>query len=171
MQETVPKEILQFHCLRYAEFPQVELYMDQVLQVLEQSLAALAPNSREKLLTSTMVNNYVKQNLLPPPLKKRYGREHLAHLLVICVLKQVLPIGDIYQLMRLQTSSLTVPEAYDYFCETLEAALTVTFTGDASRFAALSPGPSPEAKLVRTAALAFANKVYLQKYLAALAEK
>lgn len=101
MPELPKAEVLQFHCPRYAEFPQVDLYMDQVLQVLEQALAPFDPPGREKLLTSTMVNNYVKQNLLPPPCKKRYGRDHLAYLLMICVLKQVLPIGDIYQLVHL----------------------------------------------------------------------
>lgn len=170
MPELPKAEVLQFHCPRYAEFPQVDLYMDQVLQVLEQALAPFDPPGREKLLTSTMVNNYVKQNLLPPPCKKRYGRDHLAYLLMICVLKQVLPIGDIYQLVHLQTDDCATGEAYDYFCDTLETALTAVFTGDGAKIADPPPGTLPDAKLVWAAAYAFANKVYLQKYLAALAK-
>lgn len=170
MPELPKAEVLQFHCPRYAEFPQVELYMDQVLQVMEQALAPFDPPGREKLLTSTMVNNYVKQNLVPPPLKKRYGRDHLAYLLMICVLKQVLPIGDIYQLIHLQTDACPTAQAYDYFCDTLEAALSTVFTEAGATSPAPPPGTLPEAKLVWTAAYAFANKVYLQKYLAALAK-
>lgn len=170
MPELSQEEVLQFHCPRYAEFPQVELYMDQVLQVMEQALALFDPPGREKLLTSTMVNNYVKQDLLPPPCKKRYGRDHLAYLLMICVLKQVLPIGDIYQLIHLQTATCPTGEAYDYFCDTLEAALSKVFTGDGAGIPAPPPGKMPEAKLVWAAAYAFANKVYLQKYLAEMAK-
>lgn len=159
-------EILRFRCPRYADFPQVELYMDQVLTVLEQALLPFAPAGKEKLITSTMINNYVKQGLVDPPQKKRYNRNHLAYLLVVCVLKQVLPIADICTLIRMQINSSPIEEAYDYFCDILEAALSAIFTQNGRQFTDRLAGQQPEGSaLVRAAALAFANKMYLQKYL------
>lgn len=157
--------VLNFHCPRYAEFPQVELYMDQVLKVIEQSLAPIDKGGKEKLITSTMVNNYVKQGVVQPPQKKRYNRTHLAYLMVVCVLKQVLPIADICRGIRLQIAICPVAQAYDYFCESLESALVAVFTKNSAAFIEQPPGTLPEAQLVRAATLAFANKVYLQTYL------
>ena len=75
----------------WEELPDLELYMDQVLALIERFLGAY-PGMSEKSLTSSMVNNYVKLGVIPPPVKKRYSREHVARLLVICLLKAVLPI-------------------------------------------------------------------------------
>ena len=92
-------EMLAYHCPRYQEFPRIELYMDQVLTILEEALRPFALNDKEKLITSTMVNNYVKQGVVMPPKKKRYSCEHLAYLMTVCILKQVLPLSDICQLI------------------------------------------------------------------------
>ncbi len=163
--EAWTEAVLNFHCPRYAEFPQVELYMDQVLTVLEQSLAPFDADGKEKLITSTMVNNYVKQGVVQPPQKKRYNRNHLAYLMVVCVLKQVLPIADICRGIRLQIDTCPIAQAYDYFCEALESALVAVFTKNSAAFIEQPSGTLPEAQLVRAATLAFANKVYLQTYL------
>ena len=73
------------HLPRYAELPDIELYMDQVLTYIDDRLQPLFP-ADEKLLTSSMVNNYVKQRLIPTPSHKRYGREHVALLIFICLM-------------------------------------------------------------------------------------
>lgn len=159
-------EVLRFRCPRYAEFPQVELYMDQVLTVLEQALQPFEPAGKEKLITSTMINNYVKQGIVSPPEKKRYNRNHLAYLLVVCLLKQVLPIADICKLIRLQIDAYPIEEAYDYFCEVLEAALQVVFTQATQPLGGSLPDSrTAGGAFVKAAALAFANKMYLQKQL------
>ena len=90
---------------RYAELPQLELYMDQVLLILEQSLVPDLPEppaepprrskQGERPITASMINNYVKQGLIEPPRKKRYTRQQVASLLLICLLKNLLPIADI----------------------------------------------------------------------------
>ena len=71
------------------------------------------PGFDERGLTASMVNNYVKQGALPPPQKKRYSREHLAKLLVICLLKTSLPISAIHQLMGEED----IEHFYFSFCE------------------------------------------------------
>ena len=159
----VSREILAYHCPRYSEFPNVELYMDQVLTILEEALRPFAINDKEKLITSTMVNNYVKQGVVLPPQKKRYSRQHLAYLMTVCVLKQVLPLSDICRLVKLQISVCPLEQAYDYFCEALEAALENVFLHSGA--GGMRPGGLPEAELVYSGTLAFANKIYLQKYL------
>lgn len=159
----VVEQVLSFRCPRYAEFPQVELYMDQVLQVLEQALEPFAPPGKEKLITSTMINNYVKMGIVNPPQKKRYDQNHLAYLLVVCVLKQVLPIADICRLIRLQIDACPTEQAYDYFCDMLELCLKAIFTNERNPDITSLASNHPGAYVVQTAALAVANKLYLQK--------
>ena len=96
----------------WQELPELELYMDQVLSLVERYLRGY-PGFDERGLTASMVNNYVKQGVLPPPQKKRYSREHLAKLLVICLLKTSLPILTIHQLM----AGEDIKRFYLCFCE------------------------------------------------------
>ncbi len=71
------------------ELPQIALYMDQVIGLINQYLGFFVYDpDGEKLLTPSMVNNYVKQRLLPAPVRKKYGRKHIALLIMICTLKQ-----------------------------------------------------------------------------------
>lgn len=117
---------------RWEELPDLELYMDQVLSLMERYLGSY-PGFDRKGLTASMVNNYVKLGVMPPPVKKRYTRVHLAHLIVICVLKPSLPIDSIKNMI---TSSTQAEEAegagYDQFCALFEEAVREA-SEDASR--------------------------------------
>ncbi len=159
------------HCPRLAEFPQVELYMDQVLNILEGACLPFCPPAagatkneikKERLLTPAMINNYVKQGLLPPPHKKRYQPRHLAALLLICLLKSLLPISDIKRLLAgcFESGGELQPAAYDYFCAALEQAFAEEALPEAAE--APAPLPQPQALLIRQAAQAYAQKVRLQ---------
>lgn len=105
---------------RWEQLPDLELYMDQVLSLLERFLSA-APGFEEKGITASMVNNYVKLGVMPPPVKKRYTREHLAYLVMICVLKASLPMGAIRCLLASETAAASTGEVYDRFCAMYEA--------------------------------------------------
>ena len=74
-----------YHLPRWDELPDMELYMDQVVTLIEKHIRFLA-NNDDKLITSAMINNYVKLGLMPKPEKKRYERTHLAYLIVITLL-------------------------------------------------------------------------------------
>ena len=39
-----------------------------------------------------MINNYVKHNIINPPVNKKYNKEHMAYLFVIFILKQIYSI-------------------------------------------------------------------------------
>ena len=80
--------------------PELDLYMDQVITFLNKLLAPFAAEN-ERPLTSSMINNYVKAGVLPRPDRKKYAREHLAILTMICMLKSSLSIPDISLLVSL----------------------------------------------------------------------
>ena len=85
----------------WESLPDIPLYMDQVITYLERQLDPFQRVQSEALVTPSMINNYVKSRLLPKPEKKKYGKEHLARLLIVCTLKQVLPIQQIKELLDL----------------------------------------------------------------------
>lgn len=77
--------------------PQLDLYMDQVILLLGRYLSPMA--GEEKYVTASIINNYVRMKVMPPPVKKRYSRMHLAYLIIICTLKQSLSISSIQRLL------------------------------------------------------------------------
>lgn len=111
-----------FHCLRWAELPQIALYMDQVLLVINGTLAPLSADG-SPAVTSTMINNYVKLKLADPAEKKKYSRRHVARFMMVCLLKKVLSMQEIAAVLALLQQERTEAEAYDLFCETLEQRL------------------------------------------------
>lgn len=90
----------EFRLPAWDELPQIHLYMDQVIGLINQYLGFFVyDESDEKLLTPSMVNNYVKQRLLPPPVNKKYSRKHLALLIMICTFKQSLSMAAVSQML------------------------------------------------------------------------
>lgn len=82
------------------EIPNIELYMDQVTTFIETHLKASKRFQDDKVLTKTMINNYAKNNLLPPPVKKKYSKEHILMLIYIYYFKNILSINDIQSLLN-----------------------------------------------------------------------
>lgn len=93
------KKFEEFKLIDYNKLPDIELYMDQILTLIQRQLGIFTYSSFDKLLTSSMVNNYVKGNVIPAPISKKYNREHLALLEEVCTLKQVLSIAEIKQII------------------------------------------------------------------------
>ena len=129
---------------RWAELPDLALYMDQVLLLMARYLGA-CPGTDARGLTASMVNNYVKLGVLPAPVKKRYGREHLATLVMICLLKPILPIASIRMLLDAQLKEQSLASCYDAFCALYE---------ETGRVASAQPGGElPAAGRILRAAL------------------
>lgn len=84
-----------------ADIPNIDLYMDQVTTFMDSRLrpAARYPGE-DKILTKTMINNYAKNDLLPPPVKKKYTRAHVLLLIFIYYYKNILSISDIQTLLK-----------------------------------------------------------------------
>lgn len=82
------------------DIPNIELYMDQVTTFIDSHLKASKRFQEDKVLTKTMINNYAKNNLLPPPVKKKYSKEHILMLIYIYYFKNILSINDIQSLLN-----------------------------------------------------------------------
>ena len=102
--------------------PDLSLYMDQVIGYMPRQLIQYGEGER---LTSAMVNNYIKDGLLPRADGKRYNRTHLGYLTAICALKQVLPVKDAGLLVGLHVQE-DPREMYEGFCAQLDRALRAT---------------------------------------------
>ena len=108
---------------RWDDLPELDLYMDQVVTLIERYLKPLLSENTEKMLTKSMVNNYVKLQLIPPPIKKQYSRRHLAFLIAITLLKQVVTIKEIKQGIENQANISGEKNAYNYLIEEQEKAI------------------------------------------------
>lgn len=116
--------LTKFHCPRWDELPDMDLYMDQVVNLLNTYLKEFCVKQQGKPITSTMINNYVKHGIVEPPIKKRYTRRHVAYLIVVCILKTVFRMDEICGLIQVQISQYPIDQAYNYFCAELESSLT-----------------------------------------------
>lgn len=82
------------------DIPNIDLYMDQVTTFMDKHLKSSKRYSEDKLLTKTMINNYTKNELLPPPNKKKYTKEHMFLLIFIYYFKNILSINDIQSIFN-----------------------------------------------------------------------
>lgn len=133
------------HISRVSEMPRIELYLDQVLSIITQELSSLyAPD--EKIVTGAMVNNYVKQRVVPAPTRKHYTRRHLASLLFVCAFKRVLSISQIAQIFSIgHEEGVDIERAYDDVVQLFERTLAGMFPEDPASCPAF---PSGELHLV-----------------------
>ena len=54
-------DVTSFHIPRWNELPELDLYMDQVTTLMDKKLRSVTRYPQEdKILTKTMINNYVK---------------------------------------------------------------------------------------------------------------
>ena len=128
MREIDFETIMKIHIPRWNELPEIDLYLDQVVNYIEKYLGQYNANKEDKIITKTMINNYVKQGIMPAPTKKKYNREHIAYLIVICVLKQVYSMSDIGILIALTIQYFEISKAYNRFCANLEVSIKNVFS-------------------------------------------
>lgn len=103
--------------------PQLDLYMDQVILLLTRYLSPLVRWGEEKTITASIINNYVRMKVVPPPVKKRYSRVHLAYLMIICTLKQSLSISSIQRMLPEVHSEEAAHALYEDFVRQYRSAV------------------------------------------------
>jgi len=91
--------------IRAGEIPNIELYMDQITTFMDKQLHGNKRHAEDKILTKTMINNYSKNDLLPPSDKKKYSKDHIILLIYIYYLKNFLSINDIQNLLNPMTDT------------------------------------------------------------------
>lgn len=89
----------QMDYVRPEDLPSIDLYMDQVTTFIDSQLETSKRHPEDKILTKTMINNYAKNDLLPPPENKKYSKEHILCLIFIYYFKNILSIGDIHRIL------------------------------------------------------------------------
>ena len=106
------------------QLPDFALYMDQVLSYMDRQFIRFGDDD---VLTAAMVNNYTKSGLVPRAAGKKYSREHLAYLTVICILKRVMSTRDMDLLIQEELrGQRPVEDGYAAFCASLDKALNIT---------------------------------------------
>lgn len=159
------KDILEFHIPRWEELPDIELYMDQVINFIENNLSIYPFINNEKIITPSMINNYVKLNLIPKPVKKKYNKTHLAYLIAISILKHVFTIQEVKDGILFQAMISGEKDAYNLFCE--EQELAIKYIVDQINIENKENIPNinitPENLMIKMTTLAFASKIISEK--------
>ena len=163
--------------IRSEEIPNTSLYMDQVTTFMDEQLASTKRYSDDKILTKTMINNYTKNHLLPPPVKKKYSREHVLILIFIYYFKSILSIRDIETVLKPLTekyfsggSSLDLSSIYEEICgiekdrvEPLKETVKAAYEKSLSAFPDLPDGEDRDELKLFAFICSLSFDVYLKK--------
>lgn len=95
------------------DIPDIPLYMDQITTFMDGKLGACKRHAEDKIFTKTMINNYTKNKLIPPPDRKKYSEDHLLLLIYVYYMKDFLQISDINTLLSPLTESASALDEGD----------------------------------------------------------
>lgn len=124
----------EIHLPRWHELPDIDIYMDQLITLVVRYTSPFKVDQQaDPLLTAAMVNNYVKQKLIPPPEKKKYNQRHLARLVIITILKQAFDLPIVKQGINWQTESGDYEKAYNQFCKQMEDTIQLFLVDDQTK--------------------------------------
>lgn len=124
------------HLPAWDEFPELPLYMDQVIYLMNQYLPPMTMEEERQQVTPAMINNYVKLSIIPRPEKKRYARVHLAFLVMVCVLKQTISTVEIKKLIPVSFGEKEIKPLYERFrrvFQTTKDSFRENMDGEAAR--------------------------------------
>ncbi|RDW18655.1 hypothetical protein CWR48_10030 [Oceanobacillus arenosus] len=99
--------------LTLEDIPDIDLYMDQVIQLFEKKFAPTKRNDNEKIVTKTMINNYAKGKLFFPIKNKKYTKEHIMLISMIYQMKSTLSINDIKKALHMLNEKIMVEEEFE----------------------------------------------------------
>lgn len=97
------------------KLPDIGLYMDQVLTLMDRQLSFYKRSDDDKILTKAMINNYTKDGVLPRPVDKKYTPDHLALISLVCALKPVVSISDLGTLTDAALQGSSEEELYELY--------------------------------------------------------
>lgn len=119
------EKIYKFHCPRWEELPEEELFNKELVDYINDKLRWLYLG--QDALTPTMVQNYSKWEVIPKISGRKYGRKQIACLMVVCVFKSVLDINEIKSGIELQLKLMDISASYNYFARLIEESLRRVF--------------------------------------------
>ena len=145
---------------RWEELPKIDLYIDQVVNLLDEWLDFM-PKHEDHVVTKTMINNYVKHGIVEAPKKRKYTTTHLAYLIIVCIFKHVYSMQEITDLIRLQVHTYPIENAYNYYIEDLEYCAKAVWNGEKIHHEQ-DPGDDIMKKMLHAVNESLVNKFYLQ---------
>ncbi|MDD2295337.1 MAG: DUF1836 domain-containing protein [Eubacteriales bacterium] len=80
-------------------FPDIELYIDQMAKCLNQELR-LYGDGKSTPITKAMISNYTKHQMIPGPVGKHYTKDHLIFMTLVFYLKGCFSMEEIRRLMK-----------------------------------------------------------------------
>lgn len=146
-----------FHIPRYAEIPNVGLYLEQVTQYIN---GVLLPVGCAEI-TPSMISNYVKKGIIESPQKKQYRADQIAYLMFIALTKNVLSLENIVSLFEMRKVRYTLPMAYDYFCAELENMIFFVFGLKERPEENLGLTHSEEKEFLRNVLISLSHSMYI----------
>lgn len=149
-------KISQFRLPRFADIPDVGLYLEQTTKYINRYLEPIGFE-----ITGSMIRNYVKKGLVKNPVQKQYYADHIGHLIAITVLKNVVSLENIATLFENQRKVYTDPVAYDYFCMELENMVLYQF-GLKDCVDKIGNTSSNEKKMLRSSIIAVSHIIFLE---------
>lgn len=158
LQETRPE--------KWENIPDIDLYMDQVLSYMTRQHVGL---ELDESLTSAMVNNYMKKDLLPRAKSKKYDRQHIAYLTAICLLKQVISVSDAGKLLGQQIPDREEEQIVGFY-EKYTAMLDEEFSKVFDKINQDEDRESLADQALRLAISSYAEKIACQEILKKLGE-
>ncbi|MDR2899850.1 MAG: DUF1836 domain-containing protein [Clostridiales bacterium] len=109
---------LLYDIIETGHIPEINLYMDQITTFMEEKLENHKRNKTDKIITKTMINNYTKDKILPPPIRKKYTPEQLMLLIIIFHIKPVLSMSDIGRIIGSgQQNAMGSRDLYNLFVQ------------------------------------------------------
>ncbi len=152
-------DVDKFTLPKYSELPEMGLYLEQMLAVVN---GRLEPVLSEPV-TGAMISNYVKTGAVPSPVSKKYRRVHLCYIVVTSLMKQVFSLQQISQFFEIQRAHYPLDIAFNFFCEEFLNALkaSVNFTGES--LPSIETERTEQTMLVRAIVLSVANKICVEK--------
>lgn len=170
-------ELLKVSAIPSADVPNIDLYMDQITTFMDTHLADSRRYPDDKIMTKTMINNYTKNNLLPPSVKKKYSREHMLLLILIYYFKNILSIKDIETVLEplrekyfSTDSALQLSDIYREVCEMeksriepMKASVREAYGKSQSSFENVPDGEEKDKLQLFTFICSLSFDVYLKK--------
>ena len=114
--------------VKWEKMPDIELYMDQVVTFLDRQMTMYRRKEDEKVITPSMINNYTKDHLIPRAKSKKYSKDHIALIMVVCSLKKVLSMPDLSNMLKdfKVNEDTKIEEFYELFSEYQTRAIQKT---------------------------------------------
>ena len=158
IKQQLAASVRDFRMPRYAELPNMGLYLEQAAKYICETLSPLQENA----ITGSMISNYVKKDLVANPVKKLYSRDQLAYLLFIALAKNVLSLDNLALFIDLQKKTYTAEKAYDYLCDELENVVQYVF-GLKEAMDDVGMDTTDEKFMLRGSIITVVHKLYLDK--------